>query len=27
MSAWLRDVGVTAWTGTPLYDLINPERQ
>lgn len=27
MSAWLRDVGVTASTGGRLYDLINQERQ
>lgn len=27
MSAWLRDVGVTAATGSHLYDLINQERQ
>lgn len=27
MSAWLRDVGATAFTGTHLYDLINEERQ
>jgi hypothetical protein len=27
MSAWLRDVGVTACTGAHLYDLINQERQ
>jgi hypothetical protein len=27
MSAWLRDVGVSAYTGTHLYELINQERQ
>lgn len=27
MSAWLRDVGVSAYTGTHLYDMINQERQ
>lgn len=27
MSAWLRDVGVSAATGNFLYDLINQERQ
>jgi hypothetical protein len=27
MSAWLRDVGVTAYSGTELYELINQERQ
>lgn len=27
MSAWLRDVGVSAFTGNRLYDLINQERQ
>ncbi len=27
MSAWLRDVGVTAATGGNLYELINQERQ
>lgn len=27
MSAWLRDVGATAYTGTRLYELINQERQ
>ena len=27
MSAWLRDVGVTAATGGHLYELINQERQ
>lgn len=27
MSAWLRDVGVTASTGNHLYELINQERQ
>jgi len=27
MSAWLRDVGVRASTGTELYDLINQQRQ
>lgn len=27
MSAWLRDVGVTASSGNHLYDLINQERQ
>ena len=27
MSAWLRDVGVTAYSGTHLYELINQERQ
>ena len=27
MSAWLRDVGVTACSGAHLYDLINQERQ
>ena len=27
MSAWLRDVGVTACTGNQLYELINQERQ
>jgi hypothetical protein len=27
MSAWLRDVGVSAITGTQLYDLINQERR
>lgn len=27
MSAWLRDVGVTARTGGHLYELINQERQ
>lgn len=27
MSAWLRDVGVSAASGTSLYDLINQERQ
>lgn len=27
MSAWLRDVGVTAGTGGNLFDLINQERQ
>lgn len=27
MSAWLRDVGVTAHTGGNLYELINQERQ
>lgn len=27
MSAWLRDVGVSAYTGNHLYDLINQERQ
>lgn len=26
MSAWLRDVGVRAYTGTSLYDLISQER-
>lgn len=27
MSAWLRDVGVTASSGNHLYDMINQERQ
>lgn len=27
MSAWLRDVGVSAYTGNHLYDMINQERQ
>ncbi len=27
MSAWLRDVGFSTYTGTQLYDLINEERQ
>ncbi|WP_059062295.1 YjbH domain-containing protein [Candidatus Protochlamydia naegleriophila] len=27
MSAWLRDVGVRAYTGTELYQLINQNRQ
>ncbi len=27
MSAWLRDVGASAFTGTELYDLINQYRQ
>lgn len=27
MSAWLRDVGVTASSGNHLYDIINQERQ
>jgi hypothetical protein len=27
MSAWLRDVGVTAFTGRELYELINDNRQ
>lgn len=27
MSAWLRDVGVQAWTGQQLYELINDQRQ
>lgn len=27
MSAWLRDVGVTAYTGEDLYDLIQSERE
>jgi len=27
MSAWLRDVGVSAYTGTELYNLINENRQ
>ncbi len=27
MSAWLRDVGVSAFTGNRLYDIINQERQ
>lgn len=27
MSAWLRDIGVTAFSGNRLYDLINEERQ
>lgn len=27
MSAWLRDVGVTAYTGKELYQMINDERQ
>lgn len=27
MSAWSRDVGASAFTGTHLYDLINQERQ
>lgn len=27
MSAWLRDVGVKAYTGQDLYDLIHAERQ
>lgn len=27
MSAWLRDVGVTASTGSPLYNIINQQRQ
>jgi Exopolysaccharide biosynthesis protein YbjH len=27
MSAWLRDVGVTAFTGRNLYDLINEHRE
>lgn len=27
MSAWLRDVGVTASTGNRIYDMINQERQ
>lgn len=27
MSAWLRDVGVSAYSGTELYELINIERQ
>jgi hypothetical protein len=27
MSAWLRDVGVTAYTGSELYYLINDQRQ
>lgn len=27
LSAWLRDVGVRAYTGTELYDMINEQRQ
>ena len=27
MSAWLRDVGASTYTGSTLYDLINQERQ
>jgi hypothetical protein len=27
MSAWLRDVGVSAYAGNKLYELINQERQ
>lgn len=27
MSAWLRDVGASAYSGTELYELINQERQ
>lgn len=27
MSAWLRDVGVTAYTGNGLYNMINEERE
>ncbi|MFI5342675.1 MAG: YjbH domain-containing protein [Chlamydiales bacterium] len=27
MSAWLRDVGVRACTGTELYSIINQQRQ
>lgn len=27
MSAWLRDVGATAFTGNHLYEMINQERQ
>lgn len=27
MSAWLRDVGVSAYTGNHLYEMINQERQ
>lgn len=27
MSAWLRDVGASVYTGTPLYQTINLERQ
>jgi hypothetical protein len=27
MSAWLRDTGITSYTGNQLYDLINEQRQ